>query len=232
MLKITVGMVLKQMPRAFLYLIIGSLLGITIGFVLFYTNKPIFELILVIWSRKILFGAEFFGSENYSLWFIINNLIALLLVVTATIMILTHISKTPTFYVAKRFRKLEKHRPKITVFGLYIIPIGAVIINGFLISLFATYVLLIYEFGRFFDVMMLLLPHGIGELLALLLASSLGLAYLKILTPLILKKKWKSCIKTGEQLLKSRTTLFIVIAIIVLVIFSGLLEGSSDWFVT
>jgi uncharacterized membrane protein SpoIIM required for sporulation len=88
------------------------------------------------------------------------------------------------------------------------------------------YALLSVGFQYFKTLFLLLLPHGINEVFGLMLASSLGLAYLKVLKPYILKKQWKEAKKIGKQMLMSKTTLVIVILIALLIIFSGLLEGS------
>lgn len=229
MKKLTLGFVLEQMPRSFLYLISAFVIGTISGYILFYYNKQLFEHILNLWFKRILFGVGFFG-EYYGIWFIINNVVALMLVIVSTVLIMIHISKTPTFFITKRFRSLEKHRPKITLFGLYMVPVGALLINGFLISLFVTYVLLNSGFSSFVSIILLLLPHGVSELLALLFASSLGLAYLKILSPIILKKKWSLCTKTGKKLLTSRVTLLVIAIVAILVVFSGFIEGMLGLF--
>lgn len=167
-----------------------------------------------------------FGEKYNTFWFILNNIIALLVVIVASLLILNHVSKTPEFAITKKLKFLEKRRPKIMLTGLYMVPLGALLVNSFLISLFITYVFLNFGFERFFTVVLLLLPHGITEVFALILASSLGLAYLKILSDLILKGKWKFCSKTLKELIGSRVTLLIIIFVIILVIFGGLIEGS------
>lgn len=223
MKKLTIRLVFNQLPRTFLYFIIGSLLGTLTGYILFYTNRELFEFVLTVWRKRIMLGVSFGAQPTF--WFILNNIIALSLVVVASILILLHISKTPTYLFTKKFRRFEKHRPKITLFGLYIIPVGALLVNSFLLSLFAMYVLLNFSFEKFVEVAYLLVPHGINELIALLLASSLGLSYLQILSPLILSKRWKKCVEVGKSLLRSNVTLFFVAVIAILIVFSGFLEG-------
>jgi uncharacterized membrane protein SpoIIM required for sporulation len=71
----------------------------------------------------------------------------------------------------------------------------------------------------------LTLPHGTIEIIALLLASSLVLAYLKILKPTILKGNLKQAVKIAKKLLASQVTLFFVVLIILLLFFSGIMEG-------
>lgn len=216
--------VLKHLPRAILYLLLGLFLGSFFSWLLFNFNKNFLEFVIAIWFKRILLGINLFG-EYSAFWFIFNNTFALLVVIFASWFILTHISKTPEFLITKRFKKLKKHRAKIILSGLYMIPLGALLINGFLISLFITYVFLNFGFDVFIRVVFLLLPHGITESFALLLASSLGLAYLKILSPYILKGRWELCSKELKKLLTSGCSLFIISLVIILIVFSGFLEG-------
>jgi uncharacterized membrane protein SpoIIM required for sporulation len=130
----------------------------------------------------------------------------------------------------KRFRSFEKRRPKIILSALYIIPIGALTINGFLLSLFSTYVLLNYGKEKFLFAILLTFPHGINEILALLFATSLVLAYLQILKPIILRGNLKLAVKKIKNLIASRVTIFFTILIILLVLFSGVLEGILTMF--
>jgi uncharacterized membrane protein SpoIIM required for sporulation len=224
--KFNFRLVLKQLPYSLLYLVIGSSFAVFVGYFLFNLDKKMFEFILTIWFKRVLFGAYLLGENSYTFWFILNNIVALFLVIVASIVIITHISKTPEFILTKKFKTLRKYRPKIILTGLYMVPVGASLLNGFIISLLLTYVLLNFGFGGFTEIVLLLLPHGINELIALLFASSLGLAYLKILSPLILKEKWELCRKIGRNLLKSRVTLFVVLIVVLLIVFSGFLEGS------
>jgi len=228
-----VSVVLRKVPQAFLYYVIGSLAGVGFGFVLFNINKNFLEAVLNLWKKRLLFGVEFIGEGAYTFWFIINNLAVMLVVVVASVFILIQVSREPRGFKKrfKRFRRIEKRRPKITLFGLYMVPIGALLINGFLISMFATYIFLNYGLARFTEAVMLLVPHGINEIIALVLACSLGLSYLKIMKPLILKGRAKDAIKTGKLLLKTDTTFYIVVIILMLVIFSGFLEGVLGTFV-
>jgi len=226
MKNINIQMVFKELPYSLLYFLIGSFSGYFTSYILFNFDKNLLETILNIWLRRILFGINFFESNNYVFWFILNNVIAMLLVVVAIILIITHIAKTPDYIITKKFRSLEKRRPKIVLSGLYMIPLGALLLNGFLLSLFIGYVWLSFGFNNFLTSLLLLLPHGIVELTALFLASSLGLTYLKILKPLILKERWEECGKIGKNLLISKTTLFIAVIIIILVVFGGFMEGT------
>jgi len=226
MKKLTHASVIRQLPRAFLYFIIGSVAGFIFGYLLFNFSKPSYEFILTLWFKRILFGVKFVGNQ-YIFWFILNNFTAMLLAIAATFIILTQVARKKTYLFAKRFKNLEKSHPKMTLLSLYIIPIGALIINGFLISLFLTFVLLNNGFGNFTLILLKLSPHGIGELFALFLAASLGLSYIKILSPLILSKRWSLCIKESKKLFFSNVTIFYIFLIAVLVVFSGYLEGTA-----
>jgi len=224
MRKFTLGFVLRQLPASLLYLTLGFVIGFYSGYFLFRLNKSFYESLLTVYSQRILLGVNFFGN-NYALWYILNNMIALMLIIVAIILIIIYRSKTPTFLLSEKIKILQKYRPKMLLTGLYMIPVGVPMVNGFLVSFFITYTLLNFGFNRLVMALFLILPHGMNELLALLFASSLGLAYLKILSPFILQGKWNVCTRTGKQLLGSRVTIFVVILICILVIFGGLLEG-------
>lgn len=231
--KLTFKFVLRQTPYAFLYFVIGSLFGALTSFVLFNLNKELLMFILDAWFKRLMFGLTLFGTRNYTLWFVVNNIIALLLVIVASVLIMVFVIKGRTRFRTwkfDRFRKFETRRPKITLYGIYIVPIGALMINGFLVSLFAVYIFLDAGMSHFIDVLMLLLPHGINELIALVLASSLGLSYIKILSPLILARRWDECIETGKKFLSSNVTLFFMIIIAILIVFSGFIEGAIGLF--
>jgi hypothetical protein len=219
--------VIQEVPKSLLYYILGSVAGIAFAFLTFDVNKGALEFLLNLWSRRLLFGVELIGENWYPLWFIVNNLVVMVVVIAASVFILIQISRRPRG-LSKRFRKfrnIEKRRPSITLLGLYIVPVGALIINGFLVSMFAAYVYLSYGIERLADALMLLIPHGINEIVALVLACSLGLSYLRIIKPYIMKGDQKKAIKVGKMLLKNRTTLYILVLITILVIFSGILEG-------
>lgn len=226
MKKLTHAYVMRQLPKIFLYFLIGSAAGFIFGYLLFNFSKPFYEFILTLWFKRLLFGAKFVGNQ-YILWFILNNFAAMLLAIAAALVVLTQVARRKTYLFARRFKNLEKSHPKITLLSLYMIPIGALIINGFLISLFLTFVLLNSGFDNFASILLKLSPHGVGELFALFLATSLGLSYIKILSPLILSKRWELSIKESKKLFFSKVTIFYIFLIAVLVVFSGYLEGTA-----
>jgi hypothetical protein len=226
MKKLTHLSVIRQLPEVFLYFLMGSVAGFLFGYFLFNFNKSSYEFILTLWFKRLLFGVKFVGNQ-YIFWFIINNFTAMLLAIAAALLILTQIARRKDYLFAKRFKFTEKRHPKITLFSLYMIPIGALIINGFLISLFLTFVLLNNGFDQLTLILLKLSPHGVGELLGLFLATSLGLCYIKILSHLILSKKWNLSIKESKKLFFSNVTIFYIFLIAVLVVFSGYLEGTS-----
>jgi len=218
--------VLKQLPFTILYFSMGCIFGIVSGYSLFYTNKSLYEQILSLWFKRILFGLKFLNNQ-YIFWFILNNFVAMVLIVTGSLLVLLTVFKRKRFVLYnKRFENIERHHPKMTVNSLFIIPIGAVFVNGFLISLFSTYVLLNSGYAELTNLISFLLPHGMNEILALLLASSLGLSYVKIMKPLILKKRWNEAISVGKNMIFSKTTLYVLIFIAILVVFSGFIEGA------
>jgi uncharacterized membrane protein SpoIIM required for sporulation len=106
------------------------------------------------------------------------------------------------------------------------IPIGALVINGALISLFLTYVLLSSGFGTFSTAFALMIPHGVNEFVALVLASSYGLAYIHLIEPFVLKRNWKNITRTSRQFFFSQTTYVFIVLILVLIVFGGFIEGS------
>jgi uncharacterized membrane protein SpoIIM required for sporulation len=221
MQKITVKLVLDQLPIAIKYFFASIIFGASSCFLIFKINKKILEAILNLWSKRILLGIIFFGEKFSLSWFIANNIIALMLVIISFLLILLLPRSKGKF----KFKDIERRRPKIILSALYIIPVGALVINGFFLSLFSTYVLLNFGKEKFFIALALTLPHGTIEIIALLLASSLVLAYLKILKPTILKGNLKQAVKIAKKLLASQVTLFFVVLIILLLFFSGIMEG-------
>lgn len=223
--KISISDVVKYMSLSFFYFILGCSFGMFSGYLLFFFNKTLYQQIINLFVRRLTFGIQYVG--NYKIWFILNNLVVILLLISS-ILIMTNVifRKRRTIKFFTRFENIEKHRPRMMLFSLYMIPIGVLIINGFLISLLLIYTLLNFGFQRFQIFFLLLLPNGINEILALVLSSSLVLVYLKILKPYILNKRWKEAKKVARQLLTSNTTMFMLALIVLLIIFSGFVEGS------
>jgi len=217
--------VLKQLPYTLLYFLIGVITGAVFGYGLFYTKKSLYEYILSLWFKRILFGVKFLDNQ-YILWFILNNFVVMILIVVGSVLILMNVFRTRKFFQHRRFQSIERHHPRMTTASLYMIPIGAVFVNGFLISFFSTFVFLNLGYSKLIDLLLLLSPHGINEILALLLASSLGLSYVKIMEPLILKKRWNEAISVGKKMIFSKTTLYVLAFIAILVVFSGFIEGA------
>jgi len=222
MREITVKLVLAQLKTAIKYFLLSIVFGIVSCFLLFKINKEILETILNLWSKRILLGIIFLGEKFSVSWFIANNIIALMLIIVGCLLILILPRSKGRF---KKFKDIERQRPKIILSALYIIPLGALAINGFFLSLFFTYILLNFGKEKFLLALALTFPHGTIEILALLFASSLVLAYLKILKPIILKGNLKRAVKVAKRLLASRVTLFFIAIIILLLFFSGIIEG-------
>ena len=225
--KFTIKFVFSQMPLAVVYYFIGSCLGTIIGFALFFLYKRFLIFLLEVWFRRITIGIRLLNGY-YTLWFILNNLVALMLVIVMSVFIFTSVLKSRR---AKRFDFLEHHKPKITLYSAYMIPIGALMINGFLVNLFLTYTLFTYGVEKTTAAVILMIPHGINEFVALLFASSLGLAYLNILSPIIRRKQFGKALTLGKSLLFSNTTFVFIALIALLVVFSGFVEGILSYFV-
>jgi hypothetical protein len=223
--KFDVKFVFSQMPLTIVYFFIGSSLGTIISFLLFFLNREFLTFLLEIWFNRLRIGLEILGGHQ-TLWFIINNIVALMLIILASVLIFSFVlrkKKAPKYF--KRFNNLERHNPKITLYSAYMIPIGALVINGFLVSLFLTYALFNYGIESAASALILMVPHGVNEIVALFIACSLGLAYLKIISPMIKKRQIDKSIKTGKSLLFSKTTLTFIVLIAILVVFSGFVEG-------
>lgn len=224
MKKISVSDVAKNFGMAVIYFIVGGFIGTAIGFSLFYIDESLLARIIQLFSQRITFGEQYVG--NYKIWFILNNLVATFLIVASTVFMMSIFlrKRKPRFF--NRFKNFEARRPKVTLYSLYIIPIGALIINGVLISILLTYGLLNFGYAAFIAAVLLIVPHGMTEILSLIFAASMGLAYLEVLKPYILKMRWNEAKKIGKQLLFSKTTLIFIIFIALLVVFSGILEGN------
>jgi len=223
--KFKLSYVLGFIPSTLVYLLCGFVCGAIFGFTLFYFDKNLYQAILETWFKRILFGATLL-QNNYTLWFIANNLVALTFAIVGFVLLLILISRRRRF-TSNRFVAFEKHHPKVTLASLYMIPIGAVFINSFLISILLTCAYLNEGFQKLMLIFVGIFPNGINEILALVFASSLALSYLEIIKPLILKNKMKEAIKVGKQLIFSKTSFYIFIFIIILIVFAAYLEGSA-----
>jgi len=223
--KISIQDVIRHLAISFFYFVVGCSFGVFIGFVLFFSNKVLFQQVIDLFLKRITFGIQYFG--NYKLWFILNNLVVIFLMITGILLMMTmFLRKRKSIKIFNtRFRRIQE-RPEITLFSLYMIPLGALFINGFLVSLLLAYTLLNFGFQKFEGLFLILLPHGINEILGLLFSSALGLSYLEVLKSYILNRRWDEAKKIGKRLLLSKTTVLVVIWIIILIIFSGFLEGS------
>lgn len=228
--EISLSDVLKNFGLTLFCFAFGCFLGVFIAFTFFYLNQALFTNLIKFFSERIIFGAQYVGS--YKLWFIINNLFVTLLLVASSVFMMSLMLRRRRPKYFKGFKNMEIRRPKVTLYSLYIIPIGALIINGALVSMILVYGLLNFGYSSFKTAFLLLLPHGMSEILSLIFASSIGLAYLEVLKPYILKRQWGKAREIGRKLLFSNTTLFVVVCIAILVIFSGYIEGSFAVMIT
>lgn len=224
MKEISIDDVVKNLGLSFFYFISGCSTGVFAGFILFKFDNSLLQLLIEFFVKRITFGEKYVGS--FKLWFILNNLVVLLLIVASTALLMSMFlrKRRPVFF--KRFKNMEKNRPQVTLYSMYMIPIGSLFINGFLVCLLLIYTLMNLGFAEFKTTFLLLLPHGFTEVLALVFAASLGLVYLEVLKPYVLSKKWDEARKIGRHLLFSKTTLTFVVLIIFLAVFSGFIEGS------
>lgn len=223
--RFTFGFVLGFVPKALKYLIYGFISGLVFGIFLFYVNKSLYQSLLQSWSNRLLFGVQLLNN-HYTTWFILNNLVAMITAIMGILLILLLI-KRRRHMKRNRFELFEKHHPRMTLLSLYMIPIGAVFINAFFVSILLTYVYLSSGYTELLRAVLILLPNGLNEILALLFASSLGLSYLKIIEPLILKGKWERTIDVSKKLVFSKTSLYFILFIVILIVFAAYLEGSA-----
>jgi len=222
MKKFDFDLVIEQIRNSLAYFLIGVLFGSSVASFLFLIDKKLIENILSAWFKRITFGLKYIG--DYKLWFILNNLVALLMIIAALILILDMFIRRRKFQIPY-FRKYERENSMITLYSLYMIPIGALVINGALISLFLTYVLLSSGFATFSTAFVLMMPHGVNEFVALVLASSYGLAYIHLIEPFVLKRNWNDIKRTSRQFFFSQTTYVFIVLILVLIVFGGFIEG-------
>ena len=217
-------LIIEKMRDSLLYLLIGALLGSGIGSFLFAADRKIIDSILSFWFKRMMFGLEYVGND-YRLWFILNNLMAFLMIIIAIFLIIFMFMKKKKFG-NNYFKSYEEEHPIITLYSLYMMPIGALIINGALVSLFLTFTFLDGGFVKFSTALSLMMPHGLNEFIALILASSYGLAFIQTIEKLVLKKKWKEIRKISKKIFLSQITLLFIIFIIILVFFGGIAEGT------
>lgn len=214
--------VLRETPKVFLYYILGSIAGLAFGYLMFAADRSSLEALLNMWSKRLLLGIELGGGDWNALWFILNNLAVMLVVIGASVFILVQISRKPL--MIRKFKRFREP-PKMTMFGLYIVPIGAMVLNGFLIAMFASYIYLAYGIESFTSAVVLMIPHGINEILALTLACSLGIASINAIKPYVMKGQSEKAIKVGKSILRSKATFYILIIIATLIVFSGMVES-------
>jgi hypothetical protein len=223
MKKVDFDIVIEQMKYSLIYFLIGVLLGSGVSSILFMIDKSLVERIISVWFKRMTFGLKYFG--DYKLWFILNNLVALLMVIVAIVLITSIFMRKRKFQISY-FRKYEKENPMITLYSLYMIPIGALVINGSLVSLFLTYILLNAGIKTFSAAVAFMMPHGVNEFVALILASSYGLAYIQLIESSVLKRNWEDIKKTSKQFFRSQVTIIFIVLIVALVVFGGFIEGS------
>jgi hypothetical protein len=197
------------------------LFGIGLTYFLHVFNPVVLEILVRVWSERLLLGMRLFGVT----WFILNNVLAMFLLLTACFLILIWVTKTPEYYLTKVFKRARKYRARLIWFGLRLIPMGALFVNSFLITLLLSWVWLKFGSGVALNIALLLLPHGLNELIALVLATSLVLAYLHVLSPFVLAERWKEAARQAKSLLVAKPTLVIALIILAQLTLSGAIEG-------
>lgn len=90
--KFDFSFVVRFIPKIVTYLIVGFVVGAVVGFVMFFVNKDFYLLILTTWFKRILFGAKFLDNQ-YVLWFVINNLAAMLLAIVGGVLLIITIGR-------------------------------------------------------------------------------------------------------------------------------------------
>ena len=217
--------VLNKLPLIFLLFVLGLSSGFVFGSIVFKFDREVYQILVEVWSKRVLFGANYLGG-NYGVWFILNNLMVMALLVGVSLLFMMFVLYRKKSFWVKKFGDREARHPKLILLSLYILVVGTVVMNGFMISLFLSGIFLQDGFQNLKLAIFILLPHGLSEVLALSLSSSLGLIYIEKLKPLILKRKFEDAVATAKLLLRMPTTKFTLALIIILVIFSGFLEGS------
>ena len=222
--KFDFSLIVRQMGLSFACSIIGVMLGSGFASFLFIVDKDIIKIILSAWLKRVTFGVEYFGGD-YRLWFIVNNLIAFMMIVVSIVLLVSMFIKRRKMQISY-FKNYEEKHPLVTLYSLYMIPIGALIINSALVSLFLTFIFFDQGAASFSTAFTLMMPHGAYEFIALILTSSYGLAYIKMIKQFVLKKNWRAVVKTSKQIFFSQTSVIFIIMILILVVFGGIIEGS------
>jgi len=217
------GLIIKQVRNSLAYFFIGIFFGSAISSFLFLLDENMLEKILNLWFERTTFGVKYFG--DYRIWFIANNLFALFMVIISLVII-------TSIFLRKRklhhsyFADYENKHPIVTLYSLYMMPVGALLINGAIVSLFLTTILLRDGMEKFSTALSLITPHGLYEFLALILVASYSLSYIQIIKPLVLKKDWKGIKKASKKIFFSNTSMVFIFMIVILVVFGGIIEGS------
>lgn len=196
--EISIDFVLEQMPKSLALFLLSFSLGYIVSGILkelFPNSKSsitIFYHFLL--QIKIL-------PLNGSLGIFLNNWMAIVLSLILSIL-----------YIYKRRKKESKYT--ILLF-LYFIPISITIINGFFMGAIS------FSVKGLMNKFMVFMPYGIFEVIAILLSSCLGLAFIYSLRPHLDEKDFD---KRVRNILKSKTVVFYLIIISSLLIFSALME--------
>lgn len=186
------------MPKSLALFLLSFFLGYTVSGVLkeLFSNSK---------SSVILFYNFLLQVKilplNRSLGIFLNNWMAIVLSLMLSIL-----------YIYKRREKESKYT--ILLF-LYFIPISITIINGFFMGGIS------FTVEGLMNKFMVFMPYGIFEVIAILLSSSLGLAFIYSLKPHLGEKDFDKRIK---NILKGKAVIFYLVIISSLLLFSALME--------
>ena len=72
--------VLNKLPLIFLLFVLGLSAGFVFGSIVFKFYREVYQILVEVWSKRVLFGANYLGG-NYGVWFILNNLMVMALLV-------------------------------------------------------------------------------------------------------------------------------------------------------
>src|SRR3989344_1810080 len=82
--------VLNKLPLMIMLFVFGMTSGFAVGSIVFEFNREAFQTLVELWSKRILFGVNYLGG-NYSVWFILNNLFVMTLLVAISLLFMMFI---------------------------------------------------------------------------------------------------------------------------------------------
>lgn len=197
--EITIHFILEQIPKSLVLFLLSLILGYFLSGIIeiFSTelNGNLKDLFFLFIQLKAF-------SLPQPLGLFLNNWMAVVLSLILSML-----------FIYKRQNKQSKYT--LLIF-LYFIPIGAAVINGLVLGSLA------FSIEGWMNKLMAFMPYGAFEAIAIILSSSLGLSFTRALKPYIGKKEFKSHLR---NILKSKSVIFYLIVISILILFSALMES-------